>query len=171
MSMKEEAYFTKSKYKGKQYGKYSQNNKKLNPLNKIGKVSRCLICDSKMHWADHCPHKSDHAALVTEIDTESDQENCEEVNVALMTQEYTDFDKSEVFVAEASKPPVIDTACTKTVAGNTWFENFKSNLTEKTFKEIEIFPSNTNFKFGDGRKVKSLNCVIFLVVIAISIAK
>ena len=33
-----ETYFTKNKYKGKQYGKYSQNNKKLNPPNKIDKV-------------------------------------------------------------------------------------------------------------------------------------
>ena len=53
----EEVYFTKNKYKGKKYGKYSQNNKKLNPLNKIGKVSHCLICDSKMHWLDQCPQK------------------------------------------------------------------------------------------------------------------
>ena len=45
----EEAYFAKNKYKEKQYGKYSQNNKKLNSLNKIGKVSLWLICDSKMY--------------------------------------------------------------------------------------------------------------------------
>ena len=54
-----------------------------------------------------------------------------------------------------------DTACTKTVAGQIWFENFKSNLTEHTLNETESFPSNTSFKFGDGRKVKSLNRVIF----------
>ena len=41
-----------------------------------------------------------------------------------------DIAKSEVFGAEASKSAVIDTACTKTVAGQIWFENFKSNLTE-----------------------------------------
>ena len=74
----EEVYFTKNKFKGKQFGKYSQNVKKLNPLNKIGKVSCCLICDSQMHWADQCPHNgSNAAALVTESDTESDPENCE----------------------------------------------------------------------------------------------
>ena len=137
----EEVYFTKNKFRGKHFGKYSQNEKKLYPLNKIGKVSRCLICDSKMHRADQCPHNgSNAAALVTEADTESDPEHCESA--------------------------VIDTGCTKTVAGQIWFENFKSNLTENTLKETETFPSNTSFKFGDGRKVKSSNGVIFPVEIA-----
>ena len=73
-----EAYFTENKYKGKQYGKSHRNNKKLNPLNKIAKVSHCFICDSKMHQVDQCPHKDDSAAtLVTENETESNQENCE----------------------------------------------------------------------------------------------
>ena len=66
----EEAYFTKNKCKGKQHGKYSQKNKKLNPLNKIGKVSRCLIYDSKMHCVYQCPDKDDSAAaLVTKNET------------------------------------------------------------------------------------------------------
>ena len=43
-----ETYFTKNKSKGKQYDKYGQNNKKLNPPSKIDKVSHCLICDSNM---------------------------------------------------------------------------------------------------------------------------
>ena len=133
----EEAYFAKNKYKEKQYGKYSQNNKKLNSLNKIGKVSLWLICDSKMYWTDQCPHKYDSAAsLVTENETEKDQENCEKVNIVFMTE---DIAKSEVFGAEASKSAVIDTACTKTVAGQIWFENFKSNLTEQTLKNTETF--------------------------------
>ena len=31
---------------------------KLNPMNRRGEVSRCAICDSKMHWVSKCPHKS-----------------------------------------------------------------------------------------------------------------
>ena len=50
------------KHKGKQHGKYCQNKKKLNTLSKIGKVSHCLICDSKMHWVDQCPYRDDKAA-------------------------------------------------------------------------------------------------------------
>ena len=101
---KKKPILQKNKNKGKQYGKYSQNNKKLNLLNKIGKVSRCLICDSKMHWVDQCRHKNDSAAaLASENETKSDQENCEEVNIVLMIKDYADIAKSKVFVAEASK--------------------------------------------------------------------
>ena len=118
-----------------------------------------------MHQVDQCPHKDDIAVeLVTENETESDQENCEEFNIVLMTKYYADIAKSEVFVTEAFKSTVIDTACTKTVTSQIQFESFKSNLTEQTLKEIETFLSNTSFKFGDGRK-KIFKCCYFLVVI------
>ena len=29
--------------------------RKINPTDKKGKVTRCIICDSKMHWAKTCP--------------------------------------------------------------------------------------------------------------------
>ena len=61
---------------------------------------------------------------------------CKEVNLVLITEDYADFTKSDVFFAEASKSAVIKTAYTKTVADQIWFENFKSNATEQTLKEI-----------------------------------
>ena len=35
----------------------NKGKQKLNPSNKQGQTSRCAICDSKMHWAKHCPHR------------------------------------------------------------------------------------------------------------------
>ena len=87
----------------------------------------------------------------------------EEANILLITK---NLSKSEIFVAEASKSAVIDTAFTKTVAGEQCFNNFVSNLTEKSMKEIEYFPNSTKFKFGDGRQVTAIKCVIFPAVIA-----
>ena len=37
--------------------KFKQVNK-LNPVDKNGKISRCVICDSKLLWANKCPHKN-----------------------------------------------------------------------------------------------------------------
>ena len=61
--------------------KQSKNpKKKLNQIDKHGKITRCVICDSKMHCTKNCPHqtniKSFHVA-----ETISDDENYdEEVN-------------------------------------------------------------------------------------------
>ena len=87
-----------------------------------------------MHWADKCPHKNERSALIVE-GRASEDESTEEVNIVLITEE---IDKAEIFVTETSKSAVIDTAYTKTVAGEKWFENYKSNLTEKTKQEIEF---------------------------------
>ena len=43
--------------KSSKFQKVSNSNKH-NPLDKNGKVSRCVICDSKMQEADKCPQKS-----------------------------------------------------------------------------------------------------------------
>ena len=130
-------------------------------------MSRCFICDSKLHWADQGPLKNDSAsAFVAENNGESDDENSEKVNIALMTKEVKEIEVLEVFVEEVSKSAMANAACTKTVAGQIWFKNFKSNLNEQTLKEIKTFPSNTSFKFGDSRNVKSLYWVIFLDFIA-----
>ena len=68
--------------------------------------------------------------------------------------------------AEASKSAIIDTACTKTVAGEKLFKNYTSNLAEKARKEILTYPSNTSLTFGDGRKVQPVKRVVFQVLLA-----
>ena len=62
---------------------------KINPMNKHGQVSRCLICDSKMHWATQCPHNErKQVAYVSEGTEEvSPDENYEEANIVLITEE------------------------------------------------------------------------------------
>lgn len=53
--------------------KQSEKGKTLDPLNKMGKVS-CIICNSKMHWADHCPQKNESACnLLTENTSEREE--------------------------------------------------------------------------------------------------
>ena len=88
------------------------------PFDRYGKVSCCIIFDSKMHWAEKCPHnKKIHSVNLTEgvVEVvESVEDEFEEINVVPMTEE---VDKNEIFVAEASKAAVVDTACTKTVTG------------------------------------------------------
>ena len=100
-----------------------------------------------MHWADKCPQKNKKgsAYLVDDNDSDDDDEdNSEEINIVLITEE---DGKSEIFVAEASKSAVTDTACTKTVAGEKWFKNYTS-MDETARKEILIYLSNTSFTYS-----------------------
>ena len=49
VTIKQEDTFFKKKYK--------KLNDKTNYLDKNGKISRCIICDSKLHSAKKCPHR------------------------------------------------------------------------------------------------------------------
>ena len=53
----------------KSNGKFKQVNK-LNPVDKNGKISN-VICDSKLHWANKCPHKNDQNVNILE-DSDND---------------------------------------------------------------------------------------------------
>ena len=95
-----------------------QKKGKFNSLTKQGVVSRCAICDSKMHRAKDCQHKRSETANIAELNykTEDNAENnIEEANIVLMTIDDT---KMQTDLNE-----IIDTVCTKTIAGEEWLNN------------------------------------------------
>ena len=63
-----------------------------------------------------------------------------EINIVLMTEER---DKNEILTAEASKLPVVDKACTKTVAGEVWYMNYIKYLPCEFKNQIQSVESNT----------------------------
>lgn len=128
-----------------------------NPIIK-GEVSRCTLCDSKMHWRRYCPH-GQHVAFMTE--PECKDGDLEEVHMTLMAS----VSKEEVFMAETDSAAVIDTACTKTVCGRTWLQKYINRLNERNMKLIDIKSSQTGFRFGDGNTVYSRNLVTFPALI------
>ncbi|XP_078490921.1 uncharacterized protein LOC144747058 [Ciona intestinalis] len=120
-----------------------ETQRKQNPRNKFGYISRCAICDSKMHWASTCPHK-EHNVMSTALEPE---------NVAVTLQ--TNDDKMEVLSNEAENHAVVDTACTKTVCGQKWFTKFIKSLKNENKINVKTYPSKSSFVFGDGMKVIS----------------
>ena len=96
-------------------------------------------------------------------ETNSDEDNYENANIVLMTEQPSE---NETFMLEASKSAILDTACTKTVAGEKWFINFCELLDESLLNLVEIFPTTTKFKFGDGKKADAIVKVIIPVKIA-----
>ena len=47
---------------------------------------------------------------------------------------------------------VINAACTKTVAGEPWLENYMEKLDETLINQVEISENHKIFKLGDGCK-------------------
>ena len=60
---------------------------------------------------------------------------------------------------------VLDSACTKTVTGETWLNLFIDTLTEEDKKLVNIRLLVMNFRFGDGIEVNSTEIVKFPAVI------
>ena len=131
-----------------------------------------------MHYANQCPHslrkESAHVTEDVEEDveevelvllTEVTEDQVEEIELILMS-EHQILDKQEIFVAEASKSAVIDTACTKTVGGEIWLDDYVESLTLPQLEETQYLESATKFKFGDGRHVTAVKKAIIPVEIA-----
>ena len=74
--------------------------------------------------------------------------------------------KNEIFVAEALKLAVIDTACTKAVAGEDWYNDYIIDLSKKYKEKLQILKSSTSLTLfairGEGVRILPLPpCKLF----------
>ena len=133
-----------------------------NPLNRFGRRSRCAICQSIFHWAKDCPENNDSHTEAVKTVSDVDPEKSESCNITLFTAaDQTD----EIFMTEALGCAVLDTACTRTVCGTKWLDNYVENLNDDEKRSIQVNDSDRNFRFGDGAQVKSCKKVIIPVKI------
>ena len=68
-------------------------------------------------------------------------------------------------VGETLGMAVLDGACTKTVAGESWTIAYLDILTDKQRQQVKVIPSNVHFRFGDGNDVISNKVVKFPAVL------
>ena len=134
--------------------KYSSYNErksksKTNPPGKNGQPSRCVVCDSIMHWVKDCPHKKDN-----------------EVKLTLFTKSIKDS-YSNQFVMETFNKAVLDSGCSRTVCGKDWLDCYIQSLPDNISKIVDEKESNVLFKFGDGKTYKSLKTVTLPVTIGV----
>ena len=108
-----------------------------------------------MNWAGKCPHQNESVNISQENNSDSENTD-EEINIVLFTENESN---NEIFVVEALKLAAIDTACTKPVAGEDWYNDYISNLSKSDKEKLQISKSSISFKFGDGHKVRSFKKV------------
>ena len=154
----EEVNFTRRNFprrgNGNHSGNFSQNRrdfqkpeqtdqnsrKKLNPFGQDGRRLKCFNCNSIEHLKTACPFQRKD---VYTVDTE--QQN---VFIALMAKQ----EQTGCLMADTVGYGVLDSACTKTVVGKKWLEEYKASLSEEQRKQILESKENSSslFRFGDG---------------------
>ena len=123
-----------------------------NPVGFGGDVMRCHNCESTKHFVDTCPHRTTEEANMT-------------VHITLVAG------KGEAeqcyLMAESVGYGILDSACTKTVAGENWINEYISTLTEEESVDIKRNErkSNSMYRFGDGVESRSLKMLNLPVII------
>ena len=140
---------------------YSTPQKSTNPIGKDGKPSRCLTCGSKYHWSRNCPDnefyrkKSDKAVGFCRNNDEEGEDESEEIEISLLqTTKETALLKQ--FLGETIGCAIVDSGCSKTVAGKQWMDCYMESLEEGDLKKVTSLNSKQSFKFGEGHAIPSV---------------
>ena len=135
----------------------------LNPKGKDGTIMTCNSCESKYHFLAECPHRYDEAHLV-EIEKAEKDNKMPFSDVIMFTG------SSEVFISELQKESVqmgvLDSACTSTVAGEKWFNDYIESLEIGEREQIVQSPGFRTFRFGGGTILKSKGEYIIPALVA-----
>ena len=133
-------------------GNFSQNwstsagSSGANPLNADGTPRKCFHCQSPNHFAYACPQRMDEKVL--------DGTRSEEANMTINITLYSGQGDREqcLLMAESIGFGILDSACTKTVAGEVWMKEFISVLPEEESKQAKASErkSKSIYRFGDG---------------------
>ena len=108
-----------------------------------GSPRRCRGCGSYKHFIPNCLHESDSSPLYT-----SDTYTQNEENFTLFTQD------TSVLTTEANIHADLDSACTSTVCGQGWLDNYLT-LTGQSDQDVRAGDSAKMFKFVGGERLHS----------------
>ena len=164
-SPSEETFYTRGRYAGRRWSGRSRSaaargnwrgssaygaggERRQNPMGADGRVSRCAICSSMMHWARECPHAYENSR-----NTSRDREDSQEVNFSAFIgcTDTEDSRKLKGFVKETNGCAVLDCACVNTVCGESWLSSYLENLSDMEKSLIREESSEQTFTFGDGK--------------------
>ena len=129
-----------------------------------GNAARCFECDSTKHFVADCPHRSSspqkcHNCQSTKhLIADCPHKVVEDANVTVhLTLVAGQADQQHVLLSNNVCKGILDSGCTKTVAGSAWLEEYLVTLTdEERASALESKKqNNTVYRFGDGKESKS----------------
>ena len=125
---------------------YQQSNNRTrgtNPVGKDGRISTCAICGSRFHWAKDCPNKEEN--VLTSEETPQDSDNVF-LTFVMVTEQLS---------IESQGKAVFDSACTSSVAGKDWVNNYVKHLPPELRQQIRQENASSKIVFGAGEPVKA----------------
>ena len=131
------SYKPSSSTEGAKGGSQKQSSSTENPVNQYGIKMRCYACDSLTHMVANCPKKNE----------------VEEVNIVLLNSKPDNKQKN--LVLETLGKGLLDSGCTRTVAGEFWMNEFLSTIPPADKLKISEVKSDAIFRFGDGAESRS----------------
>ena len=119
--------------------KISEYTQRSNPVGRDGKVMRCFKCGSSSHFSRFCSQSQDNKEL-------------QEIHIVLLNSE----PEMTTLVRESLGMGILDSACTRTVTGETWLNVYLDTLSDSDRACVKWSKADTKFRFGDGIEVKSV---------------
>ncbi|KAK3894849.1 hypothetical protein Pcinc_001422 [Petrolisthes cinctipes] len=132
-------------------GPINKNSRRHNPLRPDGRVTRCVNCGLKFHWARPDAYEN------RPEDECGDQENDKETVHLSIFMGYagsgSESNRKLQRLDEANGCAVLDTGCSTTVCGSEWIENYLVGLSDYDRAQVTEGPSTSTFTFEDGATV------------------
>ena len=127
--------------------------RKMNPLGPDGKTLTCRCCGSYRHFIAECPHSWETASKGSIRKRLAKVNIAEDENVVLFTG-YNKGDIAQLGI-DAQNCAVLDSACSSTVCGENWLQNYISSLNQIDKEGIKQTVGTRTFKFGGGERLRS----------------
>jgi transposase InsO family protein/ribonuclease HI len=134
-----------------EHSKYKHSGEKVNAKNKFGDYYRCHCCGSFRHMLNECPDNDNGARPTRGIESNTISKGPWPVlftgNVSVYTTELG---------MEASNSAVLDSACSSTVCGEAWMDNYLKSLPAHKRDYVQVELSGETFRFGGGEVLTSI---------------
>ena len=152
----------------------ARGKRNINPAGSDGRTLLCRACGSYRHLIADCPdswEKIGHVNITEEEEKGNlgDSEclflsNVSDEDIVYLTK--MDNKERSVLCKEARKCAVLDSACSSTVCGEEWMEDYLLSLTPEDRDKVIFEESGKIFKFGGGERLQSIGkCVIPIVIV------
>ena len=132
-----------------------RNRKNINPLGPDGRTLTCKSCGSYRHLLPACPDSWENMRKIKVV---------EEEHAVL----FTGYNTEEVrrLGVDARNCAVLDSACSSTVCGDSWLNNYIESLDKNDRQKVKQTKGQRVFKFGGGTYLQSKGEYSLPVVIA-----